>query len=91
MLQAGNHTPHQAVLSDAGGVHGALPLHFFLERYAESFLAEVTDFVQAVRSQTPVPVTGLDGRAPVVIAEAATRSLELGRPVALSEVTEGRS
>ncbi len=88
MLQAGNHTPHQALLSDGAGVHGARPLHFFLDRYAESFLREVREFVDAVVRGTPVPVTGLDGRAPVVIAAAATRSLALGRAVALDEVSQ---
>ncbi len=86
MLQAGNHPPHQAVLSNAAGVHGAKPLHFFLERYAESFHAEVAEFVDSVTRGTPVAVTGRDGRAPVVIAAAATRSVALGRAVELEEV-----
>jgi myo-inositol 2-dehydrogenase / D-chiro-inositol 1-dehydrogenase len=86
MVAAGNNTPDAAVYSTSDGVHSAKPLYFFLERYAESFLSEMREFVQAVREGTPTPVTGDDGRAPVLIAIAATRSCREGRPVRISEV-----
>jgi myo-inositol 2-dehydrogenase / D-chiro-inositol 1-dehydrogenase len=81
-----NSTPDSAVVSDAGGTHGALPLYFFLERYAESFLAELRQFVDAVLHDRPTPVTGMDGRIPVVIGMAAKKSLAENRPVMLSEI-----
>ena len=81
-----NETPDSAVLSDAGGVHAALPLHFFLERYTKAYVAEMQAFVRAVNSDSTLPVTGLDGRIPVVMGLAAWKSYHENRPVALSEI-----
>ncbi len=63
-----------------------LPLNFFLERYSESFVSELEAFVTAVRDDKAPPVTGNDGRAPVVLALAARKSFEENRPVRLTEV-----
>jgi len=83
---AGNRTPDEHVLTDASGVHGAKPLHFFLERYAESYVIEMRAFVESVlKNQTP-PVAGMDGLQPVIMGLAATRSLREGRPVKLDEI-----
>ena len=81
-----NETPNTAVLSNAGGVHAALPLHFFLERYTAAYVAEIQAFVQAIRNGTAPPVTGLDGRIPVVMGMAAWKSYRENRPVGLGEV-----
>jgi len=81
-----NNYPNTAIISDAHGVRRDVPLHFFLERYAESFLAEMVAFVDAVRHDTPVAVTGYDGRVPVALALAARASHEQHRPVRLSEI-----
>jgi myo-inositol 2-dehydrogenase/D-chiro-inositol 1-dehydrogenase len=45
-------------------------------------------FVACIVEDTPPPVSGLDGRTPVVMGYAAKRSLAEGRPVALSEVEQ---
>jgi myo-inositol 2-dehydrogenase/D-chiro-inositol 1-dehydrogenase len=89
MVRAENETADRTFLSDAAGVHAALPLYFFVERYAEAYIAEMEAFVKAVQQDTPPPVSGPDGRAPVVIAYAAARSLHEGRPVRLDEVDTG--
>lgn len=81
-----NKTPHTAVVSDADGVHAALPLYFFLERYNEAYVAEMKAFLEAIERDGPVPVTGLDGRIPVVMGLAAWRSYRDNRPVKLSEI-----
>ena len=81
-----NSYPNTAIISDAHSVRRDLPLHFFTERYSESFVAEMAAFVECVRSGTPVPVSGSDGRAPVVMALAAQKSLLEHRPVRLSEI-----
>jgi myo-inositol 2-dehydrogenase/D-chiro-inositol 1-dehydrogenase len=86
MVAISNNTPDRHVLSNAEGIHSALPLHFFFERYMDSFVAEMEAFVTCVLEDTEPPVTGLDGRAPVVIGLAAWKSYEEGRPVRLSEV-----
>jgi len=83
---SGNLHPNSVTLSDAGAVRRDLPLHFFLERYAESFVTELRLFVQAVLQDGPVPVTGLDARPPVLMALAARRSHDEHRPVRLAEV-----
>ncbi len=59
------------------------PHYFFLERYEASYRNELQAFVEAVVNDDPVPVTGIDGRMPVVMGLAARRSYDEGRPVAL--------
>jgi hypothetical protein len=52
-----------------------------------SYVDEVQAFVNAVLNDKPVPVTGDDGRAPVVIPFAAAKSVRERRTVLLSEIT----
>jgi len=78
-----NNYPNTAIISDAHSVRRDLPLHFFVERYTESFIIEMMAFVDAVLGDEPVPVDGNDGRVPVVIALAAHTSLVEHRPVRL--------
>ena len=85
-VSGGNNYPNSAIISDARSVRRDLPLHFFVERYSESFVAEIAAFVDAVLHDEPVPVTGYDGRIPVVMALAAHKSLVEHRPVRLSEI-----
>ena len=86
MAAVANNTPNTSVYSNADGVSSEKPLYFFLERYMDSFIAELQDFISAIQNDEPTPVTALDGRKPVVIAMAAKRSLEENRPVKLSEI-----
>lgn len=82
-----NNYPNSAVVSGADGVRRDLPLNFFIERYVEAYADELAAFVAAVLDNAPVPVTGYDGRMPVVMGMAARRSWEENRPVCLSEIT----
>jgi len=86
MIAVGNPKPHQAVVTDAQGDHAPPLLHFFVERYADSYVHEIRAFLDAVREGKTPPVTGLDGKIPVVMGYAAKRSLEEGRPVRLTEI-----
>lgn len=81
-----NNKPHNAVISDTEGVHSALPLYFFLERYTEAYVAEMRAFIEAVQQDKTPPVTGIDGRIPVVMGLAAWKSYRENRPVRLSEI-----
>jgi len=81
-----NKTPHNAVLSNDHGVHGAKPLYFFLERYSEAFVTEMKAFVEAIQQDKTPPVTGSDGRIPVVMGLAAWKSYRENRPVKLTEI-----
>src|SRR5262249_38814706 len=51
-----NNLPNSAVLSNVEGVHAAKPLYFFLERYTDSFIAEMRAFIAAVAEDKPTPV-----------------------------------
>jgi myo-inositol 2-dehydrogenase/D-chiro-inositol 1-dehydrogenase len=81
-----NRTPDNATLSDAHGVHAALPLHFFVERYTEAFVAEMKEFVGCILDDRAPSVSGIDGRIPVVMGLAAWRSIREQRPVKLAEL-----
>lgn len=85
-LWAENQTAHRTRHGDRTGIHAPVPLDFFMDRYTESFIAEMTEFVAAVREKKKPPVTGEDGRVPVVMALAAAKSLRERRPVALAEI-----
>jgi myo-inositol 2-dehydrogenase/D-chiro-inositol 1-dehydrogenase len=89
MIRTGNNTPERTVLSNAQGVHSALPFYFFIERYTDSYIAEMAAFIRCIQDDKPPPVTGLDGRIPVLIGRAALRSLTEGRPVRLDEIESG--
>jgi myo-inositol 2-dehydrogenase/D-chiro-inositol 1-dehydrogenase len=86
VIVVANDTPHTAVYSNVEGVHSAKPLHFFLERYTEAYVAEMKAFIEAIVGNTPPPVTGLDARIPVVMGLAAWKSYRENRPVKLSEI-----
>jgi myo-inositol 2-dehydrogenase/D-chiro-inositol 1-dehydrogenase len=86
MVTVANNTPDTHVYSNASGVHAALPLYFFLERYMDSYIAEMKSFVEAVNNDETPPVVGADGRIPVVMGIAARRSFDENRPVRLSEI-----
>jgi len=65
----------------AKGTVGDVPLHFFLERYAAAYRAELAAFLAAIESRKPMPVGADDGRLALVIAEAALKSLKTGKAV----------
>ena len=80
--------PNQAILSTGTAVQRDLPLHFFMDRYTESFVSELRAFVQAILRNKPVPVNGMDGRIAVVMGLAARKSYDERRPVQLNEVAQ---
>ncbi len=85
MVSVANNTPNTHVYSNADGVHAEKPLYFFLERYIDSFVAEMQEFVEAVLEDKTPPVVGVDGRIPVLMGMAAAKSYRENRPVKLSE------
>jgi myo-inositol 2-dehydrogenase/D-chiro-inositol 1-dehydrogenase len=85
-VQTANNYPNSAVISDANAVRRDLPLNFFMERYVESYVNELQQFVDAVLEDKPVPVSGEDGRIPVVMGLAARKSYDENRPVRLDEI-----
>ena len=85
-IRIDNNHPNTAVVSTAEHVRRDLPLNFFMDRYVESFVAEMKAFIEAVLKGTPPPVSGRDGRMPVVMGLAARRSYDEKRPVRLREI-----
>lgn len=82
----GNDTDSTAVISNAFGVTAEKPQYFFLQRYMQAYVKEVSDFIDAVQNDKPVPVSVEDGLKPVLIGLAAKLSLEEGRPVKIKEI-----
>jgi myo-inositol 2-dehydrogenase / D-chiro-inositol 1-dehydrogenase len=86
MVTVSNNAPDTHVYSNNEGVHSSKPLYFFLERYSESFLLEMREFVESIRQDSPPPVQGIDGRIPVLMGLAAQKSYQENRPVKLLEI-----
>jgi myo-inositol 2-dehydrogenase/D-chiro-inositol 1-dehydrogenase len=78
-----NRYPNDAVVSTGTEIRRDLPLNFFMDRYRDSYAEELRAFVTAVLQDEPVPVSGIDGRTPVVMALAARKSYDERRPVRL--------
>lgn len=82
----GNDSESTAVISNADGVKGEVPLNFFLERYMGAYVAEITEFIESIVNDKPVSV-GLEcGLQPVLIGIAAKKSLETGMPVKIADI-----
>ena len=85
-VAVGNDTLSTAVLSNKDGVIAEKPLYFFLERYMQAYVKEITDFIDCVQNDKPVPVGIEDGLQAVRIGVAAKKSLLEKREVKLSEI-----
>ncbi len=59
---------------------------FFIDRYAESYKAEMHAFVEALNQKKPMPITGDDGLQAMLLALAAEKSMKENRPVRLAEI-----
>jgi myo-inositol 2-dehydrogenase/D-chiro-inositol 1-dehydrogenase len=83
LIKANNVAENNVEIASGAGFRSAPAQHFFLERYAGAYVAEMKHFVECVVSgMTPSP--GIrDGLAAQLIADAAARSLETGIPVRL--------
>ncbi|UQF70440.1 inositol 2-dehydrogenase [Vagococcus lutrae] len=84
--QAENELVNNVTLSDVEGVHSQKPLHFFLERYNDAYIAEVEQFLDAIRNNTETVVTFEDGIMAQRLAFAANESLKTGQPVRVKKI-----
>lgn len=74
-LQVANAGTSLVSVSTATSVESRPPYQdFFLERYAASYRAELAEFVKAVRGEASTSPTFEDGRAALLLANAAERS-----------------
>jgi myo-inositol 2-dehydrogenase/D-chiro-inositol 1-dehydrogenase len=86
MVQSNNNFHDSHKLYNKQGIHAALPLHFFLERYEEAYKTEMRDFVKGLENGSLMPVNGNDGLQSLKIGLAAIKSLNENRPVKISEI-----
>jgi myo-inositol 2-dehydrogenase/D-chiro-inositol 1-dehydrogenase len=86
MAMADNNYPENHRYFSDNGVHGSLPLNFFMDRYLDAYANEMKIFCDAVINNKPVPVDGNDGLMSVMIALAAKKSHLGKRPVKLTEI-----
>mgnify|MGYP003664017698 FL=1 len=86
MVQADNNYEDSHRLYTNKGVQGALPLHFFLERYAAAYKSEMASYVEILKNGDNVPVDGNDGLMSLQIGLAAIKSLKEKRPVKIAEI-----
>jgi myo-inositol 2-dehydrogenase / D-chiro-inositol 1-dehydrogenase len=84
--QADNNRANTVELSTAEHVSKEKPLYFFLERYTQAYIDEVTEFATAVLRNQQVICSGFDGLQAERIANAARKSLETGAPVQLKQL-----
>jgi myo-inositol 2-dehydrogenase / D-chiro-inositol 1-dehydrogenase len=82
MLTAGNQVATSVRRSGAGGTETAPPyLNFFLDRYMPAYRAELDHLVSCVEQGKPPSPGFADGRAALVLADAANESMKTGRAV----------
>ncbi|MCX7975270.1 MAG: inositol 2-dehydrogenase [Candidatus Aminicenantes bacterium] len=86
MIWAGNPKPHLTILTDSQGDHAPPLLPFFVERYRDSYLEELKQFIDCLQENKEPPVTGYDGKMAVLIGYAAKKSFLDRRPVRLAEI-----
>ena len=86
MMMAENPLKTNHVFLDSGGMHRPRNQDFFIDRYAESYKAEMQAFVEALNQKKPMPITGEDGLQAMLLALAAEKSMKENRPVRLAEI-----
>jgi len=86
MLLADNQVENRVTQYTRHEAKQAKPLYFFLERYQQAFMAELTAFYDAWANKKASPVSGWDALQAMRIAMAAQESLRTNLPVRLGAV-----
>jgi myo-inositol 2-dehydrogenase/D-chiro-inositol 1-dehydrogenase len=87
MLMADNNFKDNHKLFTAEQISASLPLDFFMDRYAQSYVDEINAFIHALESNKDMPVGGNDGLMSLIIGLAAKKSIAENRPVKISEIS----
>lgn len=86
MVQSGNRRETEIERSTASATAVRDPLlPFFVERYSQSYVAEIEDFAEAVETGRSPSVTFEDGRRALLLANAALDAHESGTTVAVPQ------
>lgn len=83
MLRAENILENTVEMATQTGFARAPAQHFFLERYEAAYLAEVTHFIDCLNNGRKPSPSIEDGLRAQILADAAAKSLETGRPVSV--------
>ncbi len=86
MCGASNNLQDNHFYYDKNGSHGALPLDFFMDRYAASYFNEMKAFIDCLKHNDVLPTGGHDGMMSLAIGLAAKKSLQEKRVVKMSEI-----
>lgn len=82
MIEVSNAGTSLVSYSNASAVNTNAPFqHFFLERYAQAYIEELREFCRLVRGEASRCSTFADGRAALILANAAQLSAAEGRTV----------
>jgi myo-inositol 2-dehydrogenase/D-chiro-inositol 1-dehydrogenase len=80
-LLANNPTPTSVVAMGNASVSSDKPFHFFLERYADAYQAELAHFIDVIDGKAQPMVSGEDGKKALALADAANESMKSGRAI----------
>ena len=83
LLKANNVPENNVEITTGAGFRAAPAQHFFLERYAGAYRAEMMHFIACLTAGTATSPGIRDGLAAQLIADAAATSLATGVPVIL--------
>ncbi|MCX5773117.1 MAG: inositol 2-dehydrogenase [Fusobacteria bacterium] len=78
-----NDTISSAIISTKNGVVAEKPLHFFMQRYTQSYKDEMIQFIESIQNNTETKTNIIDGLKSVEIAKAAVLSYKENRVVKL--------
>ncbi|HEW91135.1 MAG TPA: inositol 2-dehydrogenase [Thermotogaceae bacterium] len=83
MISVNNKLEDETMIANSRSFQISKPLYFFLERYQEAYLNEMKEFVSSIINNSNPPVSGMDGKIAILIAEAAKKSLKERKPIKL--------
>jgi len=82
---AENEHDNTVLMGDKSGFHTAKTPYFFIQRYADGYITEVSQFLQCVRDDKPVSPTGYDSRMAVLLGLATWEALRKNHPISMRE------
>lgn len=83
---ANNTAQNNVTIATANGYTDAPLLDFFMSRYTIAYANEITLFVDAIKNNKAMPVSGVDGLLALVLAEAASQSVKSGSAIKVSDI-----
>lgn len=86
MVSTKNQREADIEIATADGFTRPPILDFFMTRYAQSYVNEMTAFIETVKTEQPASPSGIDGLIALAMAQAAMMSVELGSRVHLNEI-----